>query len=127
MPKKLLDKLCRVLVKVLPKTKNKAVSLAIISAPAIKKLNKQYRHKDKVTDVLSFENLDSKKTGELGEILICLSQVKKQAKEFGKTFDREFSLLVIHGILHLMGFEHQNDSAAERMQQLEQKILSKIF
>jgi probable rRNA maturation factor len=86
--------------------KNKfEVSIAFVSDKEIKKLNKIYRGINKPTDVLSFE-------GEgkfLGEIIISYSQIKKQAKEFGRTTKQELVFILVHGLLHLLGLDDETE------------------
>jgi probable rRNA maturation factor len=102
----------------------KQISIALISAPQIKKLNRVYRKKNKITDVLSF-NMDS--TYILGEVLICPSQARRQAKERSHTYKAELQLLTIHGILHLLGYDHEKSITEEKKQQnAEQKILAQL-
>ena len=105
------------------------ISLAIVGDSAIKKLNKIYRAKNQVTDILSFGEIDSKvKTGGpadnyLGEIIICYPQALKQARLAGNSLDSELELLLIHGFLHLLGHDHQKAKEAEIMRKFEQKVL----
>ncbi len=102
----------------------KEISIALLSPLEIKKLNKIYRKKDKVTDVLSFNLADEKI---LGEIVICLEQAKKQAKEKKVTLQAELKLLVTHGTLHLLGYDHElSASEAERQEKEEQLLLNKF-
>jgi len=91
----------RVAKKVLKGENRKEIdlSIAFIGEGKMKKLNKKYRKKNKVTDVLSFEGLN--------EIVICLSRVKKNAKTFDSTFKRELARVLIHAILHLSGYSHK--------------------
>ncbi|MBT4849997.1 rRNA maturation RNase YbeY [Candidatus Parcubacteria bacterium] len=82
----------------------KQISIALISSKEIKALNKVYRKKDIATDVLSF-NLDSREI--LGEIVICLGQARINAKQKKNTIVSELKLLTVHGILHLLGYDHE--------------------
>lgn len=106
------------------------VSLAIIAEEEIKRLNKAYRSIDKVTDVLSFSEKETKmvfpgeKKESLGEILICYPQALRQAKENKKPLKEELALLFVHGLLHLLGYDHKKEKEARKMRQLEEKILS---
>jgi len=101
-----------------------AISLALVSEAEIKNLNRVYRHKNKVTDVLSF-NLDS--TAILGEVVICLDVAKKQAKENKKSLSAELKLLTIHGILHLLAFDHElNEAEYNKQEEMQNKILKQI-
>lgn len=111
----------------------KNFSLAIIGPAEMKKINWQYRGKDKVTDVLSFAEMDSElggveDGGYLGEILICWSQVQRQAKEFGCSAQQEFVRMLVHGLAHLAGYDHEGVSqrAAAAMRRFEEKILLQI-
>lgn len=102
----------------------KEISVALLQADEIKQLNKIYRHKNKVTDVLSF-NLDDARI--LGEVVICLSQAKKQAMDKKHSLQKELKLLLVHGILHLLGFDHeQSAKERERQEKEEQLILSQL-
>lgn len=100
------------------------ISIALVSPQEIREMNRVYRRKDKVTDVLSF-NMDGQEI--LGEIIICLPQAKKQAKEKKGTIKAELQLLTVHGILHLLGYDHEKNKK-ELLRQLatEQDILDKL-
>ena len=102
----------------------KQISLALVDKKEIKKFNKVYRKKDNITDVLSF-TLDDKYI--LGEIIICLEQARKQAKEKKKTLKSELQLLVVHGILHLLGYNHEKGvKYAKEQEKKEKEILNLI-
>jgi len=75
------------------------LSVAFIGEGRMRKLNKKYRGKNKVTDVLSFDGLN--------EIVVCLREVKKNAKRFDSTFKKELARVLIHAILHLLGYNHK--------------------
>lgn len=101
-----------------------AISLALVSEQEIKDLNRVYRHKNKVTDVLSF-NIDS--AAILGEVVICLAVAKKQAENNKKSLSSELKLLTTHGILHLLGFDHEKSEVEYKKQELMQnKILTEL-
>jgi len=94
-----------------------SLSLAFVNEKESKKINKKYRKKDKPTNILSFilhENV--------GEIIICPAVVKREAKNFEKTFSQFLGFLVIHGMLHLEGMEHSS-----RMERIENKYDTKYF
>ncbi|HPL93189.1 MAG TPA: rRNA maturation RNase YbeY [bacterium] len=110
------------------------IDVAIVTDEEIKNLNRDYRHKDYVTDVLSFAYEESSVvfpvSGEakpLGEIMISFDQVKRQAVEFKTGVEKEFYLLLIHGILHLLGYDHMEDEEAAEMEMLEDQILRTLF
>lgn len=96
----------------------KDLSLAFVSVPKIKKLNQTYLKKNRVTDVLSFKG--EKKL--LGETVICLSQAKKQAKLEKHSLEKEIKILITHGILHLLGFNHQTKKEREKMRRKEARL-----
>jgi len=113
--------------------KGAAISIAFIKEEEIKKINKQYLKKDYPTDVLSFSEAEvdysEKKeqigVGLLGEIVICPSQVEKNAKELGLTFKKELNRVLIHGILHLLGYDHEgSEKEAKRMRKKEDYYLT---
>jgi len=113
---------------------NSSLSVAFVKAEEIKKLNNKYLKKNKSTDVLSFShNIDFLKETKnfkdgLGEIVICPSVVEKNAKQFSVSVKRELSKTLIHGILHLLGYEHEKgEKRAREMEKKENYYLSLIF
>jgi len=96
---------------VLKKEKREKVDLSIVlvSPKTIKKLNKKYRRKNLVTDVLSFQYANENENKKSGEIVICPWQVRKNAKKFNSTFKKELIKILVHGILHLSGFDHERN------------------
>lgn len=92
---------------------NKDLSIVLVNQDKIKELNRKYRKKNKATDVLSFE---------LGDVIICLPEVKKNAKRYQITFQKELTRVLIHGILHLLGYDHKKTKIkAEEMRKKEEK------
>ena len=111
--------------------KHVELSLNLVGEARIKELNKKYRHKDKVTDVLSFplEDKTLQKQGiiPLGDIFICLPFAKKQAKMQNISIEEELARLTVHGFLHLLGYDHERSRReAKKMFDLEKKILNKL-
>ncbi|MFA6096564.1 MAG: rRNA maturation RNase YbeY [Candidatus Paceibacterota bacterium] len=110
--------------------------LVFIGKKRMRDLNRIYRGKDKVTDVLSFGNTYGSKKDpfvsprdipeNLGEIFICTERAKEQAKQKGHSLKKELSILLIHGILHLAGFDHEDDKDARIMQRTENRLLSEL-
>lgn len=105
-------------------------TLTFVSPQEIQELNKTYRDTDQVTDVLSFESdgeIDPE-TGQeyLGDIVICADQAKKQAEQSGHSVENEYCLLEIHGILHLLGYDHMNDEEREEMWKYQNMYLEKF-
>jgi probable rRNA maturation factor len=100
------------------------VSLAFVSKEEMHKLNKKFRKKDKPTDVLSF-NLNEKDV--LGEIVICPDIVKENAEKYGVSVNYETMKVFVHGILHLLGYDHEKtEKEAEEMEKKQNLYLSKI-
>uniref|UniRef100_A0A7C4TQ84 Endoribonuclease YbeY n=1 Tax=candidate division WWE3 bacterium TaxID=2053526 RepID=A0A7C4TQ84_UNCKA len=92
--------------------KNKIyISVSISNDSEIKKLNKEYRNKDKSTDVLSFniDTVDEDGTYYLGDVVVNKEQAARQAQEYGNSVEQEVSELVGHGVLHLLGIHHDGD------------------
>jgi probable rRNA maturation factor len=122
------------------KSENKekgSLSVAFVGEGRMRKLNKKYRNRNRTTDVLSFEgNLKSKLLPkekpdfikELGEVVICLKTVRKNAKRYGLDFEEELVRVLIHGILHLLGYEHERGGKeAEEMRKKEEYYLLEVF
>ena len=104
-----------------------SVELALVSAPAMRKLNAFYRKKDYATDVLSFPSpAPFRVQGMLGELVICLPVLKKQARAEGHAMQRELEILIVHGVLHLLGFDHELGAKhAVAQARWEEKILGR--
>lgn len=105
------------------------LSIAIVDADEMSHLNEQYRGVPDGTDVLSFGCDDPCPTGSdepitLGDVIIAPEVAEKQATEQGTTVEAELNLLLVHGLLHILGYEHDDDEKAEAMQAREQAILS---
>ena len=115
----------------------KRLSIALVGPNEIKKANKKYRKKNQATDVLSFpdseisiekfEMFAVQERESLGEIIICPKKVKKNAKKYGLDFETEFVKVLIHGILHLLGYDHEEPKENEKMKNKQDFYLSKMF
>jgi probable rRNA maturation factor len=92
--------------------KSKTVTLVFLDPVPMKKINKQFRGKNKPTDVLSFAPVEEES---IGEILFCLDVLKKQAKDQGHSLENEFLYMLIHGVLHLLGYDHELSIAEEKL------------
>ncbi|MBR1955369.1 MAG: rRNA maturation RNase YbeY [Clostridia bacterium] len=115
------------------------MSLSIVSPEQIQELNKSFREVDKVTDVLSFPTCDNPTRGaitvvcedvnpetdlvNIGDIVICLERAKEQAKEYGHSLKRELAFLSLHGLLHLLGYDHIEPDDEKQMIALQKEIL----
>ena len=98
----------------------KDVSLILVDLDEIHKINLEYRHIDRPTDVISFEEFED---DYLGEIFICIDKVYMQAEEYGHSNEREFAFLLCHGLLHLHGYDHQTKEDEAIMFNLQDEIL----
>jgi probable rRNA maturation factor len=109
----------------------KDLSLAFIGEATMRELNKRYRRKDYPTDVLSFGNPLPFQGGDrggsdLGEIIINPAQIKKQARDNGNTFKQELIFILVHGLLHLAGYDDRTEKARLRMIKMGEKFIKNI-
>lgn len=129
---------------------NLYISITLTNPEEIKTINKQYRNINKATDVLSFpmfekeeldtmvqdsakkdqvddtENDENQVRDILGDIVISIQKVQEQAKEYGHSFERELSYMVVHGFYHLMGYDHMVEDDKKQMRKKEENILEKL-
>ena len=120
-----------------------AVELCFVDEQEIRRLNKEMRNIDKVTDVLSFPTLDGIKGQPirkknhpfdmdedgrltLGCIAICVARAKEQAIEYGHSYERELHYLTVHGIMHCLGYDHITDEERAEMREREEFVLGKL-
>jgi probable rRNA maturation factor len=109
------------------------VSVLVVDNETIQQLNRDYRDKDMATDVLSFP-LEEEQEGSdepeviggpmermLGDIVISIEKAEAQAKEYGHSIERELAFLAVHGMLHLLGHDHEADAATEKIMRSEEK------
>ena len=104
-------------------------TISFVEAEEIRELNRNFREVDAVTDVLSFESdgeIDPETGTEyLGDIVICLEQAAKQAEQSGHSVENEVALLEIHGLLHLLGYDHMDDDQKNEMWHYQDLYLDK--
>lgn len=120
-----------------------AVEVEFVGEEEIRRLNRELRGIDKVTDVLSFPTLDGIKGEDIfkkdypysldeegnlivGSVAVCVKRAKEQAEEYGHSFNREIHYLIVHGIMHCLGYDHIEDSDRAEMREKEELILSKL-
>jgi len=107
---------------------NRDATIVFVSDAAIRKLNRQFRGKDSATDVLSFpsqpESFEADTETNVGEIVISLDRAQAQAKENGLTLVNEVEQLILHGLLHLCGHDHETDDG--QMNRLELELRKKL-
>ena len=120
-----------------------AVELIFVDGEEIRRLNRETRDTDKVTDVLSYPALDGIKGQALkgdehpyeideegnlliGSIVICCDRAREQAEEYGHSYQRELHYLIVHGIMHCLGYDHMTDEEKAEMREKEELILGKL-
>jgi probable rRNA maturation factor len=112
-----------------------ALTIRIVGAAESRRLNRTWRNKDKPTNVLSFPadphprgraTSPASGRGELGDLAICAPVVAREAREQGKPAQAHWAHMVVHGVLHLLGYDHENDRDAEAMEAREVKILAQF-
>jgi probable rRNA maturation factor len=110
------------------RSKRRQVNIQLFDPVQAREINKTFTGKDYATNVLSFpyEPLRGERTGVLGDIVICPSVVEKEATEQGKRLRDHYAHLTVHGILHLLGFDHQNEVEATRMENHERRVLAEF-
>lgn len=109
--------------------RNAVFSIIFVDSAEIKRINCEYRDIDQVTDVISFAFEDEKDLlyndiRVLGDIFICIPRMKEQAKSYGHSEKRELSFLTVHGLLHLLGYDHMNKEDETRMFAVQELILN---
>ncbi len=112
---KLIDKILK------KESKYKRLNIIFVTDEEIQEMNKYYRNKDYITDVISFPNDDV----DLGDIFICINQAKRQSEEYNHSLDREIGFLAVHGYLHVIGYDHQTKEEEKEMFELQEEILKK--
>ena len=128
----LLDQYYKKTLKTLKLDDNYVLSLIIVGPRTIKKINNDYRGIDKETDVISFALLDDGDRNEfegvveLGDIFINRNRAISQAKEYCHSEKREFVFLFVHGLLHLLGYDHMNSKDEKEMFSLQRKIVGNL-
>lgn len=111
------------------KVKNAIFSIIFVDEKEIQKINKEYRNIDKITDVISFAfednaNIVYNDFRVLGDIYICIPRMLEQAKEYGHSEKRELAFLTVHGLLHLLGYDHQTKEEEKEMFALQELVLN---
>ncbi len=104
------------------------INLIVIDPDEMAQMNKQFRGKDGPTDILTFSYYSPDLTSSdiAGEIYLCLEKIKMYAEEAGKTYKEQLEYIIIHGLTHLMGYDHEDDADWQEMEKVEKKIQSLI-
>ncbi len=108
--------------------RSQELTVRFVNEEESQELNYQFRGKDKPTNVLSFpfECPPDIPVNLLGDLVVCVPVIHREAQEQGKQVEHHFAHMIVHGILHLLGFDHQNDEEAEEMESREIHILSQL-
>lgn len=128
IPKKFITDWVKLIYKNLKKQKilkvEKDLVIAFVSAEKMRKLNNQFRGKNKPTDILSFEPIEE---SSLGELVLCLPVLKKQSKEHDLSLNHEIGYMLIHGVLHLLGYDHETSKKdAKVMFDIQDSLFDKL-
>ena len=114
------------------------LTITLTTPENIQKINKEYRNIDRATDVLSFPMFEKSELDEmiekqefehedvLGDLVISIEKVKEQAKEYGHSFERELSYMIVHGFYHVMGYDHIKEEDKAKMRPKEEKVLNDL-
>lgn len=120
-----------------------SIEFVFVDEEEIRRLNRELRNTDKVTDVLSFPSLDDIKGEDLyaedfpyeideegnlmiGSVAVCVKRAQEQAEEYGHSFERELHYLLVHGIMHCLGYDHMTDEEKAEMREKEEWVLGKL-
>ncbi|MFH0804629.1 MAG: rRNA maturation RNase YbeY [Patescibacteria group bacterium] len=122
--------LSRVVPERFPRLSGTSVTVALLGDAAVRVLNRRYRRHDRPTDVLSFSEFPSGRRlpprAFLGQIVVAVPYARRQARRYGHPFRRELQTLLVHGFLHLIGYDHLNTKDEQRMQRLERQLLATL-
>ncbi len=127
---KLLDTVCQTAVQAEGVTGDWEISLVLADNAYIQELNRDYRDLDRPTDVLSFALEEGEEMPNplavrmLGDIVLSLEKAQEQAEEFGHSLEREIAYLTVHGVLHLLGYDHMLEEDKAVMRSKEEEILA---
>jgi len=126
-----LDEISLVISKNILQQQKWTLNIVFVEPVSIQNLNKKYRNIDKITDVLSFhyheDFSDLGKDDIAGELVFCEEKILSQWEEYGLGSEKEFYKLVIHSVLHILGFDHEDDDEYEEMKKYEEIVWDKLF
>ena len=110
------------------KISNSSINFRILNDIEMTELNKKFRKKNKSTNVLSFTNEDISKslTGNLGDIAVSYEYLEEESKQLNKNFDDHIIHMLIHGVYHILGLDHENDASANKMKNKEIELLKEL-
>lgn len=115
----------------LPQTPDGLITVTYVTDEEIRRLNRMYRQKDAVTDVLSFASGMPGETGDVGDIIVSFPQAERQALAYSENgvadVELECTDLVIHGVLHILGYDHERPEDADRMFPLQDRLVAQVL
>lgn len=123
-----LEKWVKGLSRELTKRKHKGIArkelvVVFVNSSEMRKMNRQYREKDYATDVLSFQPAEP---SSLGELVLCLPTIRSQAKRTGLSERGELGYMIVHGVLHLLGYDHEEKAGEAKMFALQDEIYARL-
>jgi probable rRNA maturation factor len=108
------------------KSRRDEISIALLDSRSARAMNAEFRGKDYATNVLSFafEPMPGRPSRTLGDVVLCPAVIAREAREQGKPLRHHYAHLTVHGVLHLLGYDHQDENRAARMEAIERRILA---
>ena len=126
LTKKYIQNVGKALEEVTKKPQKWIINIITVSPEEIAFLNKSYRGKEWSTDILTFSYMQDVQTEEdvAGEIYLCLEKIQGYAKERWTTYPEQLQYIIIHGMVHMMGYDHETEKGSKEMEKIEKKILT---
>lgn len=121
--KREIKKISATVLKYMDSPKNSELSISFINDAKMRELNRTYRNIDRTTDVLSFPQGDGPGITLLGDVIISLDTAERNSRRYGVAPEEEIKKLIVHGILHLLGYDHKKKKEREEMREKEKEVL----
>ncbi len=114
-------------VEAIPDAPDATVCIRLVDMAEMKQLNSRYRQIQKATNVLAFESDEEQRTrGQWGDLVICVPEVLREAQQYACSVEARFAHMTVHGLLHLLGYDHDKPEAAAQMEDAERTILGEL-
>lgn len=128
LTKKYIENVWKALWEVTKIEQRGSINIIIVSPAEIASLNETYRGKEGPTDILTFPYRDSvdKTTDIAGEIYLCLEKIQYYAEERGTSYEEQLKYIIIHGLVHMMGYDHETEKKSKEMEKIEKRILALV-
>ncbi len=126
LTKKYIENVWKALWEVTKMEQGGGINIIIVSPAEIASLNETYRGKEGPTDILTFPYRDSvnKATDIAGEIYLCLEKIQYYAEERGTSYEEQLKYIIVHGLVHMMGYDHETEKESKEMEKIEKRILA---